>query len=186
MLYGMWVVGRRLPLRRPALTPALAIQTESKESAVSRIFGGKLRSVLHTPGQKDSITLEPYQPLQLDISSASVHTITDALHHLHEPETIPGVFSSSRGVNVDATKQVFVETLPPILILHFKRFLYDAVEQKVVKKGKAVGYGTEMLVPSEIMSPGRKGSAPMTYRLFGGGSEPCLTDNTAAEPLIAQ
>lgn len=32
------------------------------------MFGGKLRSILHTPGSgKDSITLEPYQPLQLDI-----------------------------------------------------------------------------------------------------------------------
>ncbi len=123
--------------------------------------------MLHTPGQKDSITLEPYQPLQLDISPASVYTITDALHHLHEPEVIPGVFSTSRGINVDATKQVFVETLPPILILHFKRFLYDAVEQRVVKKGKAVGYGTELVVPGEIMSPGRKGEAGK-YKLFGG------------------
>jgi ubiquitin carboxyl-terminal hydrolase 10 len=135
---------------------------------MSRIFGGKLRSVLHTPGQKDSITLEPYQPLQLDISPPNVHTVIDALRHLNEPEIIPGVFSSSRGTNVDATKQVFVESLPPILILHFKRFLYDAVEQKVVKKGKPVGYGTEMTVPGEIMSPGRRGSGQATYRLFGG------------------
>jgi ubiquitin carboxyl-terminal hydrolase 10 len=41
--------------------------TEQQESAVTRIFGGQLRSVLRCPGQKDSVTLEPYTSLQLEI-----------------------------------------------------------------------------------------------------------------------
>lgn len=42
--------------------------TKSRESVITKIFGGKLRSVLITPGSgKQSATLEPYQPLQLDI-----------------------------------------------------------------------------------------------------------------------
>lgn len=142
--------------------------TELKESSVSRIFGGKLRSVLRTPGQKDSVTLEPYQPLQLEISPPSVHTITDALSHLNEPEIIPGVWSASRNSNVDATKQVFVETLPPILILHFKRFFYDSVEQRVAKNAKPIAYGQELEIPAEIISPARRQQSMRKYKLFGG------------------
>jgi len=121
--------------------------SETRESAVSRLFGGTLRSVLHTPGQKDSITLEPYQPLQLDIQSPEVHTISDALRHISEPEIVPGVWSSARGRNVDATKQVYIETFPPVLILHLKRFVYDGMEQSVVKRSKLVAYGKELIIP---------------------------------------
>lgn len=46
--------------------------TQSRESVITKIFGGKLRSVLKTPGVgKTSATLEPYQPLQLDIQVSS-------------------------------------------------------------------------------------------------------------------
>jgi ubiquitin carboxyl-terminal hydrolase 10 len=89
--------------------------TSTSDSPITRIFGGKLRSVLRTPGAKDSITLEPYQPLQLDIQPPHVQTIEDALSNLTQPETIPGVYSPSRDAVVDATKQVFIETLPPSL-----------------------------------------------------------------------
>lgn len=93
------------------------------------------------------MTLEPYQPLQLDIQSSDVTSITDALRHLNQPETVPGVWSASRGQNVDATKQVFIETFPRVLILHLKRFVYDAEERSVVKRSKPVAYGTELIVP---------------------------------------
>jgi ubiquitin carboxyl-terminal hydrolase 10 len=115
------------------------------------------------------VTLEPYQPLQLDISAPNVHTITEALLHLNEPETISGVYSASRGTNVDATKTVYLETVPPILTLHLKRFLYDPVENRVVKKGKAVAYGPELIIPTSIISPARRpAGGELRYRLFGG------------------
>ena len=120
---------------------------ETRESAVSRLFGGTIRSVLHTPGQKDSVTLEPYQPLQLDVQSSEVLTISDALRHISQPETVLGVWSAARGSNVDATKQVYIETFPPVLILHLKRFVYDGAEQSVVKRSKPVAYGVELIIP---------------------------------------
>lgn len=48
--------------------------TKSRESVITRIFGGKLRSILKQPGGagKTSATLEPYQPLQLDIQVRAV------------------------------------------------------------------------------------------------------------------
>lgn len=142
-------------------------EAETRESAVSRIFGGSLRSVLHTPGSKDSVTLEPYQPLQLDIQAGSVHTLADALRHLNEPEVVPGVWSAARGQNVDATKQVYLESLPPVLILHLKRFVYDPREQSVVKRAKPVAYGTELSIPHEVVSPAKRTPGGVAYRLFG-------------------
>jgi hypothetical protein len=47
-------------------------QSETRESPLSRIFGGKQRSTLRVPGQKDSATVEPFLTLQLDIQ-VSVH-----------------------------------------------------------------------------------------------------------------
>lgn len=142
--------------------------TETRESAVSRLFGGTLRSVLHTPGQKDSVTLEPYKPLQLDIQSPTVKSITDALKQINEPEIVPGVFSAARNLKVDATKQVFIETFPPVLVLHLKRFVYDPRTQDVVKKNKPVAYTPELVIPSNVISPARRTPTGVKYRLFGG------------------
>lgn len=140
--------------------------TSTSESPITRIFGGKLRSVLRTPGAKDSVTLEPYQPLQLDIQPAHVQSIEDALLHLTEPEIIPGVWSPSRAAEVDATKQVFVESLPPVLVLHLKRFLYDEIGG-VQKSQKPLSYGTTLEIAPEVLSPAMRSQPRPRYRLFG-------------------
>lgn len=142
--------------------------TETRESAVTRMFGGTLRSILHAPGQKDSVTLEPFQPIQLDIQSPNVRSITDALRQFNEPEPVPE-YRSSKGV-VAASKQVFIETFPPVLILHLKRFVYDHVAHDSVKKNKPIAYGTELIIPQEIISPTKRSAAAVKYRLFGGKS----------------
>ncbi|KAJ1344302.1 hypothetical protein BSLG_001442 [Batrachochytrium salamandrivorans] len=57
-----------------------------------------------------------------------VKTIEDALVNLTTPEVLEGFMSMARGgVRVDATKQNYIESLPPVLILHLKRFVYDSV-----------------------------------------------------------
>ncbi|PWN28295.1 cysteine proteinase, partial [Jaminaea rosea] len=141
--------------------------TAGESSPITRIFGGKLRSVLRTPGAKDSVTLEPYQPLQLDIQPSSVQTVEDALLNLTVPETIPGVFSPARGGPVDATKQVFIEHLPPVLVLHLKRFFYDEAAGGVQKNCKEVGYSDVLKVGGEMVSPVKRAEGAVTYRLFG-------------------
>jgi ubiquitin carboxyl-terminal hydrolase 10 len=141
------------------------------ESPVTKIFGGKLRSELRVPGLKNSVTLEPYQPLQLDIGAPDVHNIIDALKGLTHSETLHGDFNSPRGPGTSATKQVFIETLPPVLILHLKRFQYDNTggTQKIWKK---VGYPLDLEIPKEVFPPhkrntaGTAGGAPLPrYRL---------------------
>ncbi|ESZ94067.1 hypothetical protein SBOR_5543 [Sclerotinia borealis F-4128] len=139
-------------------------------SPVTKIFGGNLRSELRVPGLKDSITLEPYQPLQLDIGSPNIHNIIDALKGLTHSEVLHGDFKSPKGPNVTATKQVFIETVPPVLILHLKRFQYDNTggTQKIWKK---VGYPLELELPKEVFPKTKRSvfahDGYPKYRLIG-------------------
>ena len=145
--------------------------TIATESPITKIFGGQLRSELRVPGLKNSVTLEPYQPLQLDIQAPQVHNITDALKGLTRSEVLHGDFRSPRGPGATATKQVFIETLPPVLILHLKRFQYDNAGgiQKIWKK---VGYPLQLEIPKEVFPPHRRGGLAVhgglpRYRLIG-------------------
>ena len=157
------------PKQRPAVTRSSgAIVTESP---ITKIFGGKLRSELRVPGMKNSVTLEPYQPLQLDIGASHVNNIVDALKGLTKPETLHGQFNSPRGPGSTATKQVTIETLPEVLILHLKRFQYDNTggTQKIWKK---VGYPLDLEIPKEVFPQHKRGGLLAhgglpKYRLIG-------------------
>ncbi|KAF7444593.1 Ubiquitin carboxyl-terminal hydrolase [Pyrenophora tritici-repentis] len=128
------------------------------ESPVTKIFGGKLRSEYKRPGEKASVTLEPYQPLQLDIGEQNINNISDALKNLTRLETLDG---AARGAKA-STKQVHIETLPPVLILHLKRFHYD--EKGPQKIWKKIGYPLELELPKEVFPPHKRGS----YQVQGG------------------
>ncbi|KAG9187915.1 ubiquitin carboxyl-terminal hydrolase 10 [Alternaria panax] len=128
------------------------------ESPVTKIFGGKLRSEYKRPGEKASVTLEPYQPLQLDIGEPHINNISDALKNLTRLETLDG---AARGTKA-STKQVHIETLPPVLILHLKRFHYD--EKGPQKIWKKIGYPLELELPKEVFPPHKRGS----YQIQGG------------------
>jgi ubiquitin carboxyl-terminal hydrolase 10 len=142
-------------------------------SPVTKIFGGQLRSELRVPGNKNSVTLEPYQPLQLDIGSPEIRNIIDALKGLTRPEVLHGDFNSPHGKDVRATKQVFIESVPPVLILHLKRFQFDAEGYGgTVKIWKKVGYPLEFEFPREVLSRQTRNnilaenSGPPRYRLI--------------------
>ena len=119
---------------------------------INKIFGGFLRSEFRVPGLKDSITTEPYQPLQLDIGSPDVRNVVDALRGLTRPERLQGDFNSPRGKDVLATKQVFIESLPPVLILHLKRFQFDAEGHGTIKIWKNIDYPLDLEIPREALS----------------------------------
>lgn len=158
------------PKQKAAITRSSGAIT--MESPITKIFGGKLRSELRVPGMKNSVTLEPYQPLQLDIGASHVNNIIDALKGLTHRETLHGEFNSPRGPNTAATKQVTIESLPQVLILHLKRFQYDNTggTQKIWKK---IGYPLELEIPKEVFPQQHRrggllaqGTLPK-YRLIG-------------------
>ena|ERR1700679_498419 len=72
----------------------------------------------------------------------SVHTIEDALAHILQPQ--PGQIGQSSSIEV--TQHVQIETLPPVLVLHLKRFVYDAAADGIIKISKPVHVTPELEV----------------------------------------
>ena len=144
-------------------------EQKSVESPLMQIFGGKFRSTLRAPNQPDTVTTEAWLSLQLDIQVRFpspystnvlvteienvqkhdlVHAIEDALARITHLQPVQ-LGPSGRG---EASQQVFVEVLPPILVLHLKRFLYDSADG-IVKVSKHVRFAPELEIPlGEIFS----------------------------------
>ncbi|KAJ7792833.1 hypothetical protein B0H14DRAFT_3498749 [Mycena olivaceomarginata] len=118
---------------------------KSAESPITRIFGGRFRSTLRAPGQKDSVIVEDWRSLRLDIQ----------MSHPSHP-----------GIVVDASQQILIDALPPILILHVKRFCCDMAVGGVVKVGKRVAFGPELEVGNDVLVPTAR-KQPVRYKLFG-------------------
>ncbi|KAJ7728890.1 hypothetical protein B0H16DRAFT_1330669 [Mycena metata] len=146
---------------------------KSAESPITRIFGGKLRSTLRAPGQKDSVVVEDWRSLRLDIQHDGIHTISDALAFISHPQPVqlthPAPTASH--ATLDASQQVLLDggALPPVLVLHIKRFCYDTAVGGVVKVGKRVAFGPELEIGADVMTPtpaGRK-AGQVRYKLFG-------------------
>ncbi|KAG2368583.1 hypothetical protein BDR07DRAFT_1391003 [Suillus spraguei] len=75
---------------------------------------------------KKTIVVEDWRSLRLDIQRDTTHTIKDALSHISTPQSVQVTTVTRPGATLDATQQVHIESLPPILILHLKQFLYGA------------------------------------------------------------
>ena len=73
----------------------------------------------------------------------SVHTIQEALSYISHPQPVEVGPSGSS----EASQQVHIEALPPVLVLHLKRFLYDTTARGVVKIGKPVQFSPELEIP---------------------------------------
>jgi len=156
---GWLEVGRR---NRTVITRTQKIT----ESPITRIFGGSFRSTLRVPSQKDSAVIETWRSLQLDIQREQVHTISDALQFISHPQSVQVTSQTRPGVTVEASQQVMIETLPPVLVLHLKRFLYDTQVGGVVKIGKPISFTPDLDIDPELISPGRRAQR-VKYKLFG-------------------
>ncbi|KAL0942827.1 ubiquitin c-terminal hydrolase [Colletotrichum truncatum] len=136
----------------------------SQTTPITRLFSGQYRSELRRPGVKDSVTTEPFQSLQLDIGAPYINNVVDAIKGLTVPERL-------QGDATPMTKQTLIETLPPILILHLKRFKFDT--EGTTKIGKKVGYPLELQLPPEVLSKRRRnalvaeGAGIPKYKLIG-------------------
>ncbi|EPQ57809.1 cysteine proteinase [Gloeophyllum trabeum ATCC 11539] len=157
---GWMEVGKR---NRTVVTRTI----RTTESPITRIFGGKFRSTLRAPQQRDSVIVEDWRSIRLDIQRENIHTIKDALSYISHPEQVQMTAPNRPGVTIEASQQVLIDSLPPILVLHLKRFLYDTSVGGVVKIGKQITFGPEVEIGPELMAPARKMATPARYKLFG-------------------
>jgi ubiquitin carboxyl-terminal hydrolase 10 len=70
------------------------------------------------------------------------------------------------GTGRSMTRRSFIEKLPPILILHLKRFVYDGHGTK--KVWKKIAYPLSLEIPLDVLSPTQRGDGLPKFQLCGG------------------
>ncbi|KAM9301820.1 ubiquitin carboxyl-terminal hydrolase 10 [Gastrophryne carolinensis] len=142
-------------------------QADFIQTPITDIFGGHMRSVVYQQSSKESATLQPFFTLQLDIQSEKIRTVQDALESLVAREAVQG-YTTKTKQEVEISRRVTLEELPPVLVLHLKRFIFEKTGgcQKLVKN---IEYPVDLEISKDLLSPGVKSKifkGQRTYRLF--------------------
>jgi len=130
---------------------------------------GMCRSSLRCETGEISATLQPFFTLQLDIQHPGVTTLREALLKNFDSEDIEGYKNPKTNQVVKATRSLNLEELPVILILHMKRFVYDANTGGVQKTLKPVQFSAELEIPKTVLSNETRdkfNSRQRQYKLF--------------------
>eukprot|EP00747_Dinoflagellata_sp_TGD_P065189 gnl/TRDRNA2_/TRDRNA2_154250_c0_seq1.p1 gnl/TRDRNA2_/TRDRNA2_154250_c0~~gnl/TRDRNA2_/TRDRNA2_154250_c0_seq1.p1 ORF type:complete len:512 (-),score=108.27 gnl/TRDRNA2_/TRDRNA2_154250_c0_seq1:71-1606(-) len=108
-----------------------------EDSPILRVFGGLISSFVRSKGAKaDSVTLEPFNHLDLDISSTGVTSVMSAL----------AAFCGAEGVyEGEATRRLRFKQLPKVLLLNLKRFTYNKAKGCSQKVKKAIKYEGKLI-----------------------------------------
>uniref|UniRef100_A0A4W3ITS3 Ubiquitin carboxyl-terminal hydrolase n=1 Tax=Callorhinchus milii TaxID=7868 RepID=A0A4W3ITS3_CALMI len=142
-------------------------QADFIRTPITDVFGGHIRSVVYQQSSKESATLQLFFSLQLDIQSEKIRTVQDALESLVARESVQG-YTTKTKQEVEICRRVTLEEVPPVLVLHFKRFVYEKTGgcQKLIKN---IDYPIDLEISKDLLSPGVKSKifkVQRTYRLF--------------------
>jgi len=130
-------------------------------SYISDIFRGVLSCTLnYRPGIKAKVIHENFFCLPIDVQAH--RTVEDALAALTSRE----VFNSSGDAQGPVARHQLVENLPPVLILHLKRFVYK--DGNPVKLHQELEFKTDLTIEREHLSKqAKKLKLPKrSYKLF--------------------
>ncbi|XP_020569794.1 ubiquitin carboxyl-terminal hydrolase 10 isoform X3 [Oryzias latipes] len=142
-------------------------QADFVRTPITDIFGGHIRSVVYQQNSKESATLQPFFTLQLDIQSEKIRTVQEALETLVARESVQG-YTSKTKQEIEISRRVTLEELPPVLVLHLKRFVFEKTGgcQKLTKN---VDYPVDLEISKDLLSSGVRSKilkGQRTYRLF--------------------
>ncbi|XP_058849704.1 ubiquitin carboxyl-terminal hydrolase 10 isoform X1 [Acipenser ruthenus] len=165
----------------PKNKTSITRQADFIRTPITDVFGGHIRSVVYQQSSKESATLQPFFSLQLDIQSEKIRTVQEALETLVARESVQGYTTKSKqevGIQnslflltpagVEISRRVTLEELPPVLVLHLKRFVYEKTGgcQKLIKN---VEYPVDLEISKDLFSPGVRSKifkGQRSYRLF--------------------
>lgn len=135
------------------------------KSPVADIFGGYLRSSLVQPGMRESASIQPFFSLQLDLRG-ELTTVQQAFDNFFRVEEVEGFQCDKSKVEVEVSKKWTLDTLPLVMILHLKRFVFN--KNGCEKLTKKVSYDSELHVPTDTLSKVLKirNKNMLTYKLF--------------------
>lgn len=117
-----------------------------EDSPITRIFGGLLESSVRSQGAKvDSVSLEPFNHLDLDISAQTVTSVRTALE----------AFCSAEAVNDGrAMRRINFKITPKVLILSLKRFMFAKGKGGTQKIKKAIRYDEKLVLDKSWLPVG--------------------------------
>ncbi|KAM9764855.1 ubiquitin carboxyl-terminal hydrolase 10 isoform 2-T2 [Menidia menidia] len=151
----------------PRNKTSITRQADFVRTPITDIFGGHIRSVVYQQNSKESATLQPFFTLQLDIQSDKIRTVQDALETLVARESVQG-YTSKTKQEIEISRRVTLEELPPVLVLHLKRFVFEKTGgcQKLTKN---IDYPVDLEISKDLLSAGVRSKVvkgQRTYRLF--------------------
>ncbi|KAF0043205.1 hypothetical protein F2P81_004542 [Scophthalmus maximus] len=151
----------------PRNKTSITRQADFVRTPITDIFGGHIRSVVYQQNSKESATLQPFFTLQLDIQSEKIRTVQEALDTLVARESVQG-YTSKTKQEIEISRRVTLEELPPVLVLHLKRFVFEKTGgcQKLTKN---IDYPVDLEISKDILSSGVRSKVvkgQRTYRLF--------------------
>lgn len=121
-------------------------------SPITRIFGGEIQSAVRSRGaEKDSVSLEPFNRLDLDISQQNVSSLRGALEAFCNAESVR---------DGQATRRLRFKTLPKVLVVSLKRFTYNRERGAPQKVKKAIRYDEKLVFDRNWLVDGTE---PLEY-----------------------
>ena len=144
------------------------VADSSQESTpIQALALGLCRSCVKSEAGDNSATLQPFYTLQLDIQDDSIRSVGDALIQNFTSEKLDGYICSKTKKEIEATRNLSLEELPPILILHLKRFVYDGMTGGVQKVMKQIEFSVDLEISKSILSAEcRANNKQRQYKLF--------------------
>lgn len=142
---------------------AVTRRADRSKTILSQIFRGELCTSVTRSGQKLSMSHEPFYALPLTFPQHEQYwSVEDALYALTDRESFSGIET-----NQNVTRQQFIEILPPILILHLKRFVYNK-NGGLKKIDRRMDFRSDLIIAKDLLSKSAKkySSAQRTYKLF--------------------
>ena len=114
---------------------------KQKETSISEIFGGKIRSSIKKRNSKPILSMEPFFNLHLPIDNFNVNSIKHSFQLMTKFEDLNEGFS----------KQISIEQLPKVLILHLERFTYNKKLKSVDKISKKIQFYQQLYLDDFIV-----------------------------------
>ena len=136
------------------------------DTPVRQLALGLCRYSVKAEGGETSATLQPFFTLQLDIQGESVGSVEEALRENFSSEQLDGYICDKTRQEVEASRNLSLEDLPPILVLHLKRFVYSGTTGGCQKVMKAVEFSVDLEIPRDILSVNSKNKYTTKQRQY--------------------
>jgi ubiquitin carboxyl-terminal hydrolase 10 len=141
----------------PKQRVATTRRTPLSQSPIHLLFAGNFQSLYKSPGARPSITFEPFTVLSLSLirekNYLPIETVNGAIEHVLRLEDL----------GKKCTKQLSFSSLPPILIIQLKRFIYK--QNSSTKQLELHKITRPLRIPLELILS--QNNSSFNYKIYG-------------------